>query len=85
MIIVDFQDYDDDDPDIEFRRERHKYWSALKELNAEYKQCNSVMSFIQWVEEKYGFIITLENGTGISDVYTVVNEAKFIFFKLKYL
>jgi len=83
-IPLDFQDYDDDDPNIEFRRSRQKYWSALKELKREYSGEDNI-SFIQWVEEKYGFIITLENGIGISDVYTVVNEAKFVFFKLKYL
>jgi hypothetical protein len=85
----DFQDYDDDDPNIEYRRNRTKYWAALKEIRKEYAIENKQIYdqyFVQWVEEKYGFIIikNLINGS-ISDMYTIVDEAKFIFFKLKYL
>jgi hypothetical protein len=85
----DFQDYDDDDPNIQFRRDRAKYWAALKEIRNEYNIDNAVFDnhrFINWVKEKYGFVIAINIGTSfISDTYTVIDEAKFIFFKLKYM
>jgi len=83
-----FQDYDDDDPNIEYRKNRIKYWDALKELKKEYDIEHASNfdfdEFLNWIEEKHGFRAGTSTA-GISDMYTVINQAKFIFFKLKYL
>ena len=34
--IKPFQDYDDDDPNIDRRKNRWNYWSALKVVRKEY-------------------------------------------------
>ena len=36
--VPPFQDYDDDDPEIEFRKKRWDYWSALKLVRKEYME-----------------------------------------------
>ena len=34
--IKPFQDYDDDDPEIEKRVNRYKFWQSLKEIRKEF-------------------------------------------------
>lgn len=89
-VTSDFQDYDDDDPNIEFRRARVKYWCALKVLGKEFadiEDSSQWENFVYWVENKYGFKVIFHSGNepAITDMYTITDEAKFVFFKLKYL
>ena len=39
--IPQIQDYDDDDPNIDQRRNRWNYWEALKKVRREYMAQNS--------------------------------------------
>jgi len=83
----DFQDYDDDDADIEKRKARWKYWTNLKELKLEFKNetgSRDHKEYMKWLENKYGFRPT-ENIEGmLSDDYKVVDEKKFVVYILKY-
>ena len=83
----DFQDYDDDDPDIVLRRNRMKYWRTLKALRGEFVSHNqdtySTDHFLKWVENTYGFKpVTVDNA--LTDQYDIVDEKKYILYILKH-
>lgn len=83
-VPIDFQDYDDDDPELEKRKKRYDYWTSLKKMRAEeWKPSNNGSTFLEWVEETYGFKPKL-NDRGITDDYEVVDEKKFVVYILKY-
>ena len=83
----DFQDYDDDDPEIEKRKKRYSYWSHLRQMREEFYEAQGIdrdnTKFMDWVRETYGFEPIL-NERGITDDYKVVDEKKFIVYILKY-
>jgi hypothetical protein len=86
--IPPFQDYDDDDPEIAFRKNRHNYWTALKLVRKEYMVDAKdgqfdAYDFEDYIEEKYGIKMNVVEGN-ITDGYKVVDEAKYTFFLLKY-
>lgn len=87
IIPKSFQDYDDDDPDIERRKMRYHYWKTLFLLREEYYRTESINrdnnQFIQWVENTYGFR-PIMNDSGFTDDYMMVDEKKFIVYILKY-
>jgi hypothetical protein len=85
-VPIDFQDYDDDDPNIERRTARWKFWDILKQLRTEYMKDNiefHAEDFVEWIDDKFGIKLNM-NATGITDEYIVTNEQKYIVFKLKY-
>jgi hypothetical protein len=82
-----FQDYDSDDPNIDFRKKRWDYWASLRTLRQEYiattgKEFNNI-EFIDYIKEKYGFEINTNSDLEITDNYTIVDEKKFIIYLLK--
>jgi len=83
----DFQDYEDDDADIEKRKGRWKYWTNLKNLKLEFiteTGSRDHREYIEWLVDKYGFK-PRENIEGmLSDDYEVLDEKKFIVYILKY-
>ena len=86
-----FEDYDPDDPEIQFRKARWDYWSALKKLREIYASDSATISrgikvedFAAWVEEKFGFRIGIVDGN-ITDTYTITHEGLYAFFLLKYM
>ena len=82
----DFQDYDDDDPQKEFRQARWDFWKTLKILREDYLKEQPEFhaeDFVEWVRSTYGFALEL-NATGITDNYIITDEKKYIVFKLKY-
>lgn len=81
-----FQDYDDDDPDIEFRKARWDFWKVLKQLREEYMKDQAEFhteDFVDWMRNHHGIALEL-NATGITDKYIITDEKKYIVFKLKY-
>ena len=81
----DFQDYDDDDPEINFRENRQKYWRSLLLLREEFynnTESRDTEYFLKWVQETYGFKPHVTDG--ITDKYEVIDEKKFIVYILKY-
>lgn len=89
-IPKDFQDYDDDDPNIEQRKRRWDYWAALKLIRKEYMQDISDLDgqfdaydFEDYIEENYGIKMNIVDGN-ITDGYKVMDEKKYIIFLLKF-
>ena len=89
-IPKDFQDYDDDGPEMEFRKKRWDYWEALKKVRKEYMEDVAGLNgqfdafdFEDYIEENYGIKMNIVNGN-ITDGYQVMDEKKYIIFLLKY-
>jgi len=88
--IPHFQDYDDDDPNIEKRKKRWDYWAALKLVRKEYMQDISDLDgqfdaydFEDYIEENYGIKMQIVNGN-ITDGYKIMDEKKYLIFLLKF-
>jgi hypothetical protein len=84
--IPHIQDYDDDDPEIERRKNRWNYWEALKKVRKEYMQQNSefdAYDFEDYLVGQYGIKMNIVNGN-ITDGYEIVNEKKYLIFLLKF-
>ena len=88
--IPHFQDYDDDDPNIEKRKKRWDYWAALKLVRKEYMQDISDLGgqfdaydFEDYIEENYGIKMQIVNGN-ITDGYKIMDEKKYLIFLLKF-
>lgn len=89
-IPKDFQDYDDDGPEMEFRKNRWNYWEALKKVRREYMEDDAVLAgqfdafdFEDYLVENYGLKMNIVNGN-ITDGYEIVDEKKYLIFLLKY-
>lgn len=82
-----FQDYDHDDPDISFRKDRWKYWKLLKLARVEFMEEDKTNyydhDFETYVENKYGLKMILVNGN-ITDGYKIVDEQKYLIFLLRF-
>jgi hypothetical protein len=88
--IPQIQDYDDDDPLIEQRRNRWNYWEALKKVRREYmldiEQLGGqfdAFDFEDYLVENYGLKMNIVNGN-ITDGYEIVDEKKYLIFLLKF-
>jgi hypothetical protein len=86
--IPPFQDYDDDDPNIDHRKKRWDYWAALKQIRREYMQDAAtvdfdVYDFEDYIEANYGIKFQMVDGN-ITDGYKVMDEKKYLIFLLKY-
>jgi hypothetical protein len=84
--IPPFQDYDDDDPLIEQRRNRWNYWEALKQVRIEFMAQNKefdAYDFEDYLIGQYGVKMNVVNGN-ITDGYEIVDEKKYLIFLLKF-
>ena len=85
-ISKSFQDYDDDDPALSHRKNRWKYWNALKKVRAEYMENKTefdAYDFEDYIEKKYGVKMNIVNGN-ITDGYLVVDEQLYLIFLLRF-
>jgi hypothetical protein len=83
----DFKDYDDDDPEIEKRNSRMKYWANLKDLKLEFTEetgSRDHREYSKWLENKYGFKPVETSDGMMTDDYKVTDEKKFLVYILKY-
>jgi hypothetical protein len=81
-----FQDYDDDDPEIHFRKNRWKYWNLLKLVRVEFMANRKEFDgydFESYIQEKYGIKMNMLDGN-ISDGYEIVDEQKYLIFLLRF-
>ncbi len=86
MKIPHIQDYDDDDPEIERRKNRWNYWEALKKIRKEYMEQNKefdAYDFEDYLAGQYGLKMNIVNGN-ITDGYEIVDEKKYLIFLLKF-
>ncbi len=84
--IPQIEDYDDDDPNIEQRRNRWNYWEALKKVRKEYMAQNKefdAYDFEDYLLGQYGLRMNIVNGN-ITDGYEIVDEKKYLIFLLKF-
>jgi len=84
--IPQIQDYDDDDPNIDFRKRRWDYWAALKLVRKEYMEQNrefDAYDFEDFLVGQYGLKMNIVNGN-ITDGYEIVDEKKYLIFLLKF-
>ncbi len=84
--IPQIQDYDDDDPNIDQRRNRWNYWEALKKVRKEYMEQNKefdAYDFEDYLTGQYGLKMNIVNGN-ITDGYEIVDEKKYLIFLLKF-
>ena len=85
-ISKSFQDYDDDDPNINFRKNRWRYWSLLKLVRVEFMEDKlnfDGYDFATYIEDKYGIKMNMVNGN-ITDGYQIVDEQKYLIFLLRF-
>jgi hypothetical protein len=85
-IIKSFKDYDDDDPEIDRRKNRWNYWNALKKIRVEYldgKTNFDAYEFEEYIITVYGIKMHLTDGK-ITDGYEIVDEKKYVVFLLKF-
>jgi hypothetical protein len=88
--IPPFQDYDDNDPEIDFRKNRWNYWQALKTIRQEYMADLKALDgqfdaydFEDYIEANYGIKMNIVDGN-ITDGYKIMDEKKYLIFLLKY-
>ena len=88
--IKPFKDYDDDDPEIDRRKNRWNYWEALKKVRKEYMNDVSELAgqfdafdFEDYLLENYGLKMNIVDGN-ITDGYEIVDEKKYLIFLLKF-
>jgi len=88
--ILPFQDYDDDDPNIDQRKKRWDYWAALKLVRKEYMQDMADLGgqfdaydFEDYLEANYGIKMNLVDGN-ITDGFIIMDEHKYLIFLLKF-
>ena len=84
--IPHIQDYDDDDPEIDRRKNRWNYWEALKKVRKEYMLQNKefdAYDFEDYLVGQYGLKMNIVNGN-ITDGYEIVDEKKYLIFILKF-
>ena len=84
--IPHIRDFDEDDPEIDFRKNRWNYWEALKKVRKEYMEQNKdfdAYDFEDYLVGQYGLKMNIINGN-ITDGYEIVDEKKYIVFLLKF-
>ena len=85
-VSKDFQDYDDDDPQIHFRKNRWKYWNLLKLVRTEFMEVRKefdAYDFESYIQDKYGIKMNMIDGN-ITDGYEIVDEQKYLIFLLRF-
>lgn len=84
--ISKIQDFDDDDPNIDQRKNRWNYWEALKKVRKEFMAQNKefdAYDFEDYLKGQYGLKMNIVNGN-ITDGYEIVDEKKYLIFLLKF-
>jgi hypothetical protein len=87
QVPKDFEDYEEDDARINFRKARWKYWDSLRLLRAEYGNDTGQSTydgFYNFLSETYGFKPILTADHEITDEYEITDEKKYIIYLLKY-
>jgi hypothetical protein len=89
-VPIQFDDFDPQDPDIEFRKNRWNYWNVLKDVHAEYLADVDALQgqfdaddFGTYVERNYGLKMHIVDGK-ITDKFDIVDEKLYTFFILKW-
>ena len=89
-VPFEFEDFDPQDPDIEFRKNRWNYWNILKNVREEYITAVDALQgqfdaddFGAYVERNYGLKMYMVDGT-ITDKFEIVDEKLYTYFLLRH-
>lgn len=85
-VIKPFQDYDDDDPELEKRINRWKFWQSLKEIRKEFiekKGQFDIEKFDEYIQKTYGLRLLTVDGN-ITDGFDIIDEKLYTVYLLKY-
>ena len=89
-VPIEFNDFDPQDPDIEFRTNRWNYWNVLKNVREEYLTNVDALpeqfdadDFGTYVERNYGLKMHMVDGT-ITDKFEIVDEKLYTYFLLRH-
>lgn len=82
------EDFDSDDPDIEFRKKRRDYYNMIKKVCLEAIDEDIVGNFdfddfSMYVERNYGLRMHIVDGM-ITDKFDIVDEKLYVLFLLKW-
>jgi hypothetical protein len=86
-VPIEFEDFDPQDPDIEFRKNRWDYWNILRKIRAEAfadQPDIGQFDFSEYVEKNYGIKINMADGH-ITDKFDIVDEKLYTYFMLKWM
>ncbi len=88
--INGFIDYDENDPDIEFRKKRWDYWDILKKVHQEYmtdlkdlQTSFDAIEFEKYVLKTYGLKMQIVDDR-ITDKFEIIDEKLYTYFLLKH-
>jgi hypothetical protein len=89
-IPIEFEDFDPQDPDIEFRKNRWDYWNILRKIREEYiADCIERQGpfdtddFVRYMEQNYGIKMHIDYGK-ITDKFEITDEKLYTFLILKH-
>jgi hypothetical protein len=82
------EDFDSDDPDIEFRKKRQDYWNMIrkvlvKAIDEDLLENFDLANFSTHLERNYGLRIHIVDGM-ITDKFDIVDEKLYVLFLLKW-
>jgi len=82
------EDFDSDDPDIEFRKKRQDYWNMitkvrLEAIDEDFVRNFDLDDFSMHVERNYGLRMHIVNNK-ITDKFDIVDEKLYVLFLLKW-
>lgn len=88
MVVTtkNFQDYDDDDPELNRRINRWKFWVNLKIIRQEYIEkfeFFDIELFNKYILETYGIKLLTIDGN-ISDGFDIIDEKLYTIYLLKF-
>ena len=86
LISKNFQDYDDDDPELQRRVNRWKFWQSLKLIRLEYMEKYNqfdIEGFDKFIKETYGLRLLTVDGN-ITDGFDIIDEKLYTIYLLKY-
>lgn len=75
--------------DNEKKQDSWVFWRNMQKMKAIYQEDCSMMeynpiSFAKWLEVNFGIKIFFDKNGNVLQDYSIVDEAKYLFYKLKY-
>lgn len=86
FISKNFQDYDDDDPELDRRINRWKLWQNLKLIRLEFINKHGdfdIEKFHLYIKNNYGIKLIINEGK-ITDGFDIIDEKLYTIYLLKY-
>jgi hypothetical protein len=85
-VSKEYEDFDPDDPDLYYRKNRQDYWLTLRKIREEFMETQAefdVFAFDAYIKNSYGVSMVIVEGQ-ITDKFKIVDEQKHLLFLLKW-